>query len=325
MLFKKVALALLLAWGCAQATPAAENQPAGGETSAAQEKAPAGDKAAAEGKVTAEDGPGAWPTEIKIGVIPTEGGGESKERFQPLCDHLRKCLGIKVEIVSAADYAGVITAMEHKHIDFAYFGPKSYVEAHEKAGAEPMAMELDVNGNPGYTPIIIAKKGSGINSVEDAKGKSFCFTDPNSTSGCLMPSVVFMRDLKIEPAKYFSEVSFSGSHGASILAVKNGKVDVAATNDLDLGRMIEKGEVSKDDFTIIYSANPLPGSPMCARADLPASLKAAFTGALMSINFKKETKDKLCNGGYRPVDDSSYDIIRYLNKVKEEKEKSKNG
>ncbi len=270
-----------------------------------------------------ENGPSAWPKSIKVGVIPTEGGGESKERFEPLGKHLEKCLGIKVEIVSAADYAGVITAMEHNHIDFAYFGPKSYVEAHEKAKAEPLGMELDVNGNPGYTPIIIVKTGSGIKTIEDARGKTFCFTDPNSTSGCLAPSVVFSRDLKIDPDKYFKEVSFSGSHGASILAVKNGKIDVAATNDLDLGRMVEKGELSVDDVTVIYSANPLPGAPMCGRGDLPESLKAAFAGALMKLNFDKDTLAKLGNGGYAPVDDSNYDIIRYLAKVKAEKAKQK--
>lgn len=271
--------------------------------------------------VKAEEGAAAMPKEIKIGVIPTEGGGESKERFQPLGQHLEKSMGIKVEIVSASDYAGVITAMEHGHIDFAYLGPNSYTEAQEKAGAVALAMELDVNGNPGYTPIIIAKTGSGITSIEQAKGKTFCFTDPNSTSGCLVPSVVFSRDLKLDPGTYFKEVSFSGSHGASVLAVKNGKIDVAATNDLDLGRMIEKGELTKDDVTIIYSGNPLPGSPMCARKDLPANLKAAFLEALLKINEDKEALKKLGNGGYKVTSDSEYDIIRYLKKVKEEKKK----
>lgn len=266
----------------------------------------------------ADAGPTAWPRSIKIGVIPTEGGGESKERFQPLKDHLEKHLGIKVEIVSAADYAGVITAMEHKHIDFAYFGPKSYVEAQEKANAEALVMELDVNGNPGYTPIFISRKGSGITSIEGGKGKSFAFTDPNSTSGFLMPSVVFSRDLKLDPNNHFASVSFSGSHGASMLAVKNGKIDVAATNDLDLGRMLEKGALDENDLMVIYKANPLPGSPMCARKDMPASLKAAFTGALVLVSRDADLVQKLGNGGYLPADDSDYDIIRYLKKVKEE-------
>ena len=213
--------------------------------------------------------------------------------------------------------------MAHKHIDFAYFGPKSYTEAAEKANGVALAMELDKNGNPGYTPIIIAKSGSGIKNMQQAKGKTFAFTDPNSTSGYLMPSVTFMRDFKINPKKYFSSISFSGSHGASILAVKNGKIDVAATNNLDMNRMIQKGAVTKDDFNIIYSANPLPGSPMVARKDLPKSLQAAFCGALMMINSNQQALKKLGNGGYCPACDSNYDIIRYLKKVKAEKAKKK--
>jgi len=270
-------------------------------------------------QVMAEDGPEGWPKSIKIGVIPTEGGSESKLRFIPLQEHMEKVLGIEVELVSAADYAGVITAMAHKHIDFAYFGPKSYTEAAEKANGIALAMELDENGNPGYTPIIIAKAGSSIKNMDQAKGKTFAFTDPNSTSGCLMPSVTFSRDLKIDPNAYFSSVSFSGSHGASMLAVKNGKIDVAATNDIDMNRMIEKGAISKDDLNIIYSANPLPGAPMAARKDLPKSLQAAFCGALMMLNEDKEALKKLGNGGYGPAQDSDYDIIRYLKKVKAEK------
>jgi len=266
-----------------------------------------------------------WPKKLRLGVIPTEGGGESKERFKPLAEHLQRCLGVEIELFSASDYAGVITAMEHKHIECAYFGPNSYVEAQEKAGAEALAMELDTKGNPGYTPIIIAKAGSGIQKIEDAKGKTFCFTDPNSTSGYLVPNVVFTRDLKIDPATYFKEVSFSGSHGASILAVKNGKVDVAATNDIDLGRLIDKGEVNKEEITIIYSGNPLPGSPMCVRKDLPQSLKAAFLGALLLINRDKEALKKLGNGGYATASDTDYDIIRYLKKLKEEKAQAQKG
>jgi phosphonate transport system substrate-binding protein len=36
---------------------------------------------------------------------------------------------------------------------------------------------------------IITKKDSGIKSIEDAKGKVWAFTDPNSTSGTLVPTV----------------------------------------------------------------------------------------------------------------------------------------
>jgi phosphonate transport system substrate-binding protein len=259
-----------------------------------------------------------WPEKIRIGLIPTEGGADIKVRFEPLMQHLEKELGVKVEAFSASDYAGIITAMTHKHIEFAYFGPKSYVEASARAGAEALALELDKDGAKGYQGILITGKNSGITTIEQAtdKTKTFAFTDPNSTSGCLVPSVLFYRDLKTPPEALFKEVSFSGSHGASILAVKNNKVDVAATNDIDLNRMIEKGAASKDDFNIIWTSELIPGAPMAGRKDLPQDLKEAFTKALLSFNDNKEGLEKLQNGGYAPVTDANYDVVRYMNDLK---------
>ena len=259
-----------------------------------------------------------WPEKIRIGLIPTEGGADIKVRFEPLMQHLEKELKVKVEAFSASDYAGIITAMTHKHIEFAYFGPKSYVEASARAGAEALALELDKDGAKGYQGILITNKKSGITTIEQAtdKTETFAFTDPNSTSGCLVPSVLFYRDLKTPPETLFKEVSFSGSHGASILAVKNNKVDVAATNDIDLNRMIEKGSAAKDDFNIIWTSELIPGSPMAGRKDLPQGLKEAFSKALISFNNNKEGLDKLQNGGYAPVTDATYDVVRYMNDLK---------
>ena len=266
-----------------------------------------------------------WPGKIRVGLIPTEGGADIIKRFKPLMDHLENSLGIAVEPFSASDYAGIITAMAHKHIDFAYFGPKSYVEASARANAQALALELDKTGARGYYGLLLARKGSGIKTLDQATktGKTFCFTDPNSTSGCLVPSVLFYRDLKTPPEKLFKEVSFSGSHGASILAVKNDKIDVASTNNIDLDRMAEKGAVSLDDFNIIWRSELIPGAPMAGRKDLPESLKAAFTGALMSFNFDKNGIEKIQNGGYAPVDDTTYDVVRYMKRLKADLQKKK--
>lgn len=272
----------------------------------------------AAGQAAHAAGPADWPKTLKLGVIPTEGAADSAARFEVLAAHLSKVLGVKVEVFTASDYAGVITAMANKHIDFAYFGPKSYTEAAEKAGAEAVVLEEEAPGVPGYFGIVIVKKGSGIKDMAATKGHTFAFTDPNSTSGFLVPNVLFARDLKVKPEEYFKEVRFSGSHGASILAVKNGGVEVAATNNIDLNRMIEKGSVSKDDFDILWTSELIPGSPMAVRADLPSSLKAAYAGALMKFNSDKEGLKKLAIGGYVFADDTTYDIIRYLNTLKKQ-------
>ena len=126
-----------------------------------------------------------------------------KENFGPLTNYLSKSLGIKVEMKLAGDYTGIITGMQHKHVDFAYLGPKSYVEAAKRANAEALVVEVDgESGLPGYRGTIITKKGSNLKSLEDIKGKTWAFTSSQSTSGTLVPSVMFSKK-GIDPKKYF--------------------------------------------------------------------------------------------------------------------------
>lgn len=259
-----------------------------------------------------------WPEEITFGVIPVASSREMSDSFGSLVSFLEKELGIKVNLQVAGDYAGVITAMQHKHVDVAYLGPKSYCEAAKRAGAEAVAIEVGQDGTPGYYGYIISKKGSGLKSINDLKGKTWAFTDPHSTSGTLVPTVYF-NEVQINPEEYFSKVIYSGSHEASILAVKSGKVDAASTNNLDFERGLGK-HWQDDDFNILWKSELIPGSPMAVRKDLPSSLKMAIKGALLSFN-DKEGLEKLKISGYTPGDDSMYNGIRELIVLKESMKK----
>jgi phosphonate transport system substrate-binding protein len=262
-----------------------------------------------------------WPEKINFGVIPVAGSTSMKENFGNLTEYLSKKLGIKVELQLAGDYTGVITGMQHKHIDVAYFGPKSYVEAHTRANAEALVMEVDAeSGLPGYKGIIITKKDSGLNNLEDIKGKTWAFTSSQSTSGTLVPMVMFSKT-GINPQEYFSKVLYSGGHEASILSIKAGKVDAASTNDLDYNRGLGKAWNEKD-FNIIWTSDLIPGSPMAARADLPASLKTAIKDAFLAYN-DKDGLDKLKIKGYVESNDSIYNPVRELIEVKKQLEAKK--
>lgn len=249
--------------------------------------------------------PADWPKKLVMGVVPTESSSHQTERWDGLVSYLSKKLGIPVELQNASDYAGVITAMQFKHVDIAYFGPKSYVEASARANAECFVVELGPEGTPGYHGLIISKKGSGIKTLEDAKGKVWAFVDPNSTSGTLVPTIYLVKERKIDPATYFSKVLYSGTHEASMLSIKTGKVDIASTNDLDMLRGEGKMWNKDKDFQIVWTSPLIPGSPMAWRKDLPESLKKALREAFLEYK-DKEGLAKLKIGGYVAAYDSTY-------------------
>ena len=250
-----------------------------------------------------------WPDEITFGVIPVASSRNMSDSFGSLTDHLAKNLGIKVKLQVAGDYAGVITGMQHGHIDLAYYGPKSYCEAANRAGAEALVVEVGESGVAGYHGYIISKKGSGLKTIESLKDTKWAFTDPHSTSGTLVPTVYF-NDMQIDPEQYFSKVIYSGSHEASILSVKAGKVDAASTNDLDFDRGLGR-QWAKDDFNIIWTSDLIPGAPMAVRSDLPESLKVAIKNAFLSYHDAEGLK-KLKISGYVPADDTLYNGVRKL-------------
>lgn len=265
--------------------------------------------------------PADWPKKLVFGVIPTESSDNVVERFDNLVQHLQRKLGIPVEIKTASDYAGVIAAMQFKHVDFAYFGPKSYVEAAKRANAEAFVIELSRDGSSGYFGIIITQKGSGLKTMADVKGKTFAFTDPNSTSGTLVPTVYFYKEMKINPKNYFSKVIYSGSHQASMIAVKNGKIDVASTNDIDMARGDGKSWNAKEDFEIIWTSKLIPASPIAYRKDISASLKKALKDAFVSYK-DPVGLDKLKLKGYVEGSDELFNPIRDQLEVKAALEKN---
>lgn len=261
--------------------------------------------------------PADWPKELNFGLIPTESSSGITERYDNLAKHVEKQLGIPVKLQVATDYAGVITAMQFKHIDLAYFGPKSYVEASQRANADAFVMEIAEDGSKGYHGIIITKSDSAIKNMDEAKGKTWAFTDPNSTSGTLVPTVHFVKTMKIDPEKYFSKVIYSGSHEASILAVKGGKIDIASTNDLDLERGNGKQWEAKKDFRVLWTSELIPGSPMAYRKDLPDSLKKALTKAFVDYKDADGLK-ALKLQGYEATTDAAYNPIRDQIEVKKQ-------
>lgn len=155
-------------------------------------------------------------------------------------------------------------------------------------------------------------------SPEDMGGKTFAFNDPNSTSGYLVPSAFFMTEMGMDPKKFFSKVTFSGSHEASILAVANKKVEIASTNLPDLTQLTREGKVPRGGLRVIWVSKLIPNDPIVVRKDMPASLRSAITESLTTMKARSPETFKEIGawlGGFVPADDAKYQVVRELNDV----------
>ncbi len=257
-----------------------------------------------------------WPKELTFGVIPAEASQEISTRFKPLVDHLERKLGIKVKSYLGADYAAVVVGMQSGTVDLAYLGPLSYVLAARQSGAQAFARENTLKTGAGYSSVIVSKASSQIKKLEDARGKSFAFVDPQSASGYLLPMIHFLQDKKFKPEQFFKNVKFGGSHEANIEAVIEGEIDVAATNDREIEIAIRDGEIkSARDLNVLWKSPPIPTAPLAYRKELPASLKAALREAVLGFADKKAL-ERIGLKGFMPATDAEYEPIRKLEALK---------
>ncbi|MHB1353405.1 MAG: phosphonate ABC transporter substrate-binding protein [Thiobacillus sp.] len=227
--------------------------------------------------------------DIVMGLIPAENNEEMVQKFEPMRAHLEKKLGQKVKVYTATDYAGVIEGMKKKRVDIAWFGPLSYYLAEQEAGAEAFAVGIREGGTTHtYKSLFVAPCDAGVKSIKDLKGKSVAFVDPASTSGGLMPTYMVKKETGMMPQQFFGKFTYSGSHDAAELAVKNKTVDAAADNDITYEKMLAKGLITKETNCVVKESDPLPGSPLVYRKDLPAATKKKIQDAI--LNAHKEIK-----------------------------------
>ena len=104
------------------------------------------------------------------------------------------------------DYAGSIEAMKAGNCQGATVGAAGYAAAYDvlKGDVFPFAVQSDEKGGIGYYSIIIISAKSPYKKIEDLKGKTFAWGEPNSTSGFLAPNY-YLKKQGFDPDKFFSK------------------------------------------------------------------------------------------------------------------------
>ncbi len=259
-----------------------------------------------------------YPT-ITLGVITTENESDRLQRYKPVRAYLEKKLGVQIKWRSATDYAGIIEGVKAKKIELAYLGPASYSKAWlvTKGQVTPIIGALDKKGAFGYNAVVVVKKDSPFQKIEDLKGKRFGFADPNSTSGHQAPRY-FLTEAKFNPDDFFGSVTFSGSHENSVMGLMNGTFDGVATwyrseERSNMTRMAGKKMIEDGSWRVIWKSPKLPSSPWTVPAWLPEEMKVDLKQALLDMKDEDAAAWKgLTDGksaGYKEVTHKDYEAI----------------
>lgn len=225
-------------------------------------------------------------TGFNIGILGGENAQDRMTSAECFRTKVEETLGVPVKVFTPADYDGVVQGLLGGTLDYAWLGASAYAKVHltDPDAVDVMLTKQNLDGTTGYYSIGFARADSGITSVEDAKGKSFAFADPNSTSGYLVPAAELTEKYgKLDD--YFAEVKMSGGHEQTIVGVANGDYEAGVSWADGLGnwedgygsgafrKAADAGLVDMSDLVEIWRSELIPEGPVVVRSALPQDVK----------------------------------------------------
>ncbi|MFY0660487.1 MAG: phosphonate ABC transporter substrate-binding protein [Shimia sp.] len=275
-------------------------------------------------------------SEFRIGLLGGENAQDRLNNNECLRAKTEEVLGVPTKLFAPADYNGVIQGLLGGTIDMAWLGASGYAKTYlsDPEAVEPILVKVNVDGGYGYYSIGFARKDSGITSLEDMKGKTFGFGDPNSTSGFLIPSIEIPEatGATMTSGDYFGEVKFSGGHEQTIVGVNNGDFDGGVTwadglgewedgyNSGALRRAVDAGLVDMNELVRIWQSKPIPEGPIVLRKALPEDVKVKFTALMASLpSIDPDCAYGVLSGeakGVMPIGHDAYEVIIEARKLK---------
>lgn len=278
--------------------------------------------------------------EFRVGFLGDEAAQDIMARNACLQDYVEAAYGVPAKMFTFKDYAGTMESMLGGNLDYTWFGSSGYagIYLEDPEAVVPVLTRMQPTGDTGYYSVMVARKDSGITSLDDLKGKNLGFADPNSTSGYLIPSIELTEaPYSVDLETYFASTKFMGGHENGVLGVLNGDVDAAVTwvsgvgewdegyTSGNLRKMVDKGILNMDDLTQIWSSKLIPNGPIVMPKKLPQEARDVMVGMKQWI-LKNDPK---CNENvaagvvkaWIPVDHSFYESIVKARKAKIEAKK----
>lgn len=253
-----------------------------------------------------------------MGLSPIANSEKLIEDTAPLHKMLGDEIGRPVEGFIATNYIGVVEALGTGTIDFALIPPFAYILANKKNGTEALLTSIGKHDEPGYYSVLIVRTDSGIEKVEDLKGKKVAFVDPSSTSGYIFPAVI-LKDHGIDIERDVT-YQFAGGHDKAIQLLVNGDVDAIGTYESAITKFAKEFPEIESKVKVLEKSDLIPGITLVVSSKIDDATKQKIKDAFIKVTSTKEGQEltlKLFGiKGFEEADINNYKLIEdKLNKM----------
>ncbi len=219
----------------------------------------------------------AWPPTVDPTLLDTE--------LPPLKDLLERSTHRPVEIRVQPSYDGTAAILKDGGAGFAVLPPYLFLTARRAMpGLVPLATKL-VDGSSGSDGVLLVRDDSEVGTLQNLKGKVFCFVNPKSTTGFILPRQK-LREAGLDPDVDVI-THFSGNH-TQVLKDLTAGVCVAAATYSGGYLAADRAGVPVGRARVLLLTGRSPQDIVVAAPSTSAADRELLQKALLGLNPMKE-------------------------------------
>ncbi len=245
---------------------------------------------------------------LTFGTYAADKPTDTVRKYRPFLSYLATRMSeelgepVTIKMKIAKEYEAGINQLADGDVDFARFGPASYVHVvQQNSGIQLVAMESKKGGKR-FKGVIVVHADSEIQSLDQLAGHSFAFGNELSTIGrYLAQSHLLEAGISGADLQGFA---YLGRHDLVGEAVGAGRFSAGALKESTYRKLVAKGV----PIRALMSFENVT-KPWLASADVSPTVVAAMRRVMLSSE-NEEIVHQVAKNGFLEGSDADYDFVR---------------
>jgi len=251
---------------------------------------------------------------LSIGFAPSLGQELLRVELEPLRIYLERRTHRPLRFEVATSYRALGEQLLDGSLQFALLPPSLFIETRQRDPRVEVGAIARYSGSQGSDGVLLVQETSSVQSVADLRGKRFCFTDPESTSGYLLPRAA-LRRAGIDPEHDLGTVRFSGNHLQALRDLSAGLCDAIGTYS-NAYLTAEQAGVPVSRLRVLAVTGRAPHEAFCAAPTTDPADRELVTRALLDFDPQRDLGVRWVGAvqrisGFVPGNDADYDALRH--------------
>lgn len=252
---------------------------------------------------------------LVLGVFPRRSVQTTTELFTPLAEYLSSKLKRPVRLETTHDFASFWDQVEQKRYDIVHYNQYHYLRSHKEFAYQVIAQNEEF-GLSKIAGAIVVRTDSGINSLQDLRGKKIVFGGDRLAMQAYITASYLLRQAGLKPGDYFEQFALNPPKAA--VATFYRQAAAAGTGDHVLQLPLVMNEIDTGQMKYLAMSQPLAHLPWAVKAEMPAGLSKEVTSLLTGLHQSPEGRSllqQLLLSNILPASDSDYDEHRHIIKT----------